>query len=216
TTTTRAGNNTITVSYGGSANYNKYSTNATFTVDKADCILSINKIKTVKYGENLTITGTFKNVNGQAIGNSKVRLDIHGQTVYVKTDSAGTWKHTLKVGTMGTNNITLIYGGSTTYNRYTTNTSFVVVKQDVEIVTSKISYKNGNFSVVGVFKDKTGKVLSNSKIRVTVNNKAVYVKTDKNGVFEYTTSVNGKITFTLSYGGSGYYNPFNSQKVTMS
>ena len=216
TTTTRAGNNTITVSYGGSANYNKYSTNATFTVDKADCILSINKIKTVKYGENLTITGTFKNVNGQAIGNSKVRLDIHGQTVYVKTDSAGTWKHTLKAGTMGTNNITLIYGGSTTYNRYTTNTSFLVVKQDVEIVTSKISYKNGNFSVVGVFKDKTGKVLSNSKIRVTVNNKAVYVKTDKNGVFEYTTSVNGKITFTLSYGGSGYYNPFNSQKVTMS
>ncbi|WP_292473612.1 Ig-like domain-containing protein, partial [Methanosphaera sp.] len=122
------GENTITAGYSGNTNYNAYETTATFNVKAADAVVTYEPISDVTLGENVTITGTFKDANGKAVTNSNVKITINGKKYYAKTDSTG--KYTLSVATTkeGVNNVTIGYSGSAKYNAFETSTTFTVLK----------------------------------------------------------------------------------------
>ena len=123
-----AGINNVTVGYSGNTNYNAYEDTTTFNAIANNVEVTYEPISDVTLGDNVTITGTFKDANGKAITNSNVKITINGKKYYAKTDSTG--KYTLSVATTkeGVNNVTIGYSGSEKYNAYETNTTFTVLK----------------------------------------------------------------------------------------
>ena len=208
------GTNNITATYTGEE-YNEFETSSSFNINQTEAIITIDKTIPTQYSENVTITGTFKNSNRKAIGNSKIKVTINGVSTYVKTDSNGVWILTVKANKTGTNNITAYFGGNQNYAKYTATSTFEVTKQDLKI-TGNIRYDNGNLTVTGTFVDKNAKALSNSKVRLNINGQAVYVKTDCNGTYTYSTIVTVKtITYYLYYGGNSNYNSYTGSKTTL-
>ncbi len=209
-------NNNITVDYAGSYKYNSSTANATFAVDKADCIITITGVTTAKYGENITVTGTFTNSDGKAIANSKVKLQLNGAYAYVKTDKNGAFTWITTANKAGENTIIAYYGGSTYYNSYKTNTTFNVEKQDLIITADEVLYNDGTLTIKGTFKNAVGAVVKNTNVRININGKTYYAKTDENGTFTFTQVIlANKITYTLGYGGSATYNAYTSTKTTL-
>ena len=217
TATFTTGEQTVTANYAGTANYDASNATITFNVEKADCVVTIDEITPVKFGENVTIIGTFMNVNGKAIANSNVKVQINGQVYYAKTNSKGIWTLSAKVTKAGENTVTAAYGGSANYNSYSTDTTFTADKQDLDITVDDVSFTENNFTLSGVFKDKTGKVVKNTKVRVYVNGKNEYVMSDDSGKFTYSTAVTkNTVTYYVAYGGSASYNAFTGTKTTIS
>ena len=212
--TTTLGTNNVTATYSGTQ-YNPFATSTTFEISQTEAIITIDKIVTTQFRDNVTITGTFKNSNGKAIANSKVRVNVNGYSTYVTTDHYGVWSLTLKTNKTGVNNVTVSFSGNANYAKYTANATFNVTKQDL-VITTEVKYNKGNFTITGTFVDKNGNKLSNSKIRVNINGKAVYVKTDSNGTYTYSELVTAKtIKYNVYYGGSANYNSYTSSKTTL-
>ena len=212
--TTTLGTNNVTATYSGTQ-YNPFTTTTTFQIAQTEAIITIDKIVTTQFRDNVTITGTFKNSNGKVIANSKVRVNVNGYSTYVTTDHDGVWSLTIKTNKTGVNNVTASFTGNANYAKYTANATFNVTKQDL-IITTEVKYNKGNFTITGTFVDKNGNKLSNSKIRVNINGKAVYVKTDSNGTYTYSELVTAKtIKYNVYYGGSANYNSYTSSKTTL-
>ncbi|RAP46729.1 MAG: hypothetical protein BZ135_03270, partial [Methanosphaera sp. rholeuAM6] len=153
--------------------------------------------------------------NGKVIANSKVRVNVNGYSTYVTTDHDGVWSLTIKTNKTGVNNVTASFTGNANYAKYTANATFNVTKQDL-IITTDVSFKQGNFTITGSFVDKNGNKLANSKVRVNINGKAVYVKTDSNGTYTYSEMITAKtIKYNVYYGGSANYNSFTTSKTTL-
>ena len=212
--TTTLGTNNVSASYTGTQ-YNPFTTSTTFQIAQTEAIITIDKIVTTQFRDNVTITGTFKNSNGKVIANSKVRVNVNGYSTYVTTDHDGVWSLTIKTNKTGVNNVTASFTGNANYAKYTANATFNVTKQDL-VITTEVKYNKGNFTITGTFVDKNGNKLSNSKIRVNINGKAVYVKTDSNGTYTYSELVTAKtIKYNVYYGGSANYNSYTSSKTTL-
>ena len=212
--TTTLGTNNVTATYTGTQ-YNPFTTSTRFQIAQTEAIITIDKIVTTQFRDNVTITGTFKNSNGKAIANSKVRVNVNGYSTYITTDHDGVWSLTLKTNKTGVNNVTASFTGNANYAKYTANATFNVTKQDL-VITTEVKYNKGNFTITGTFVDKNGNKLANSKIRVNINGKAVYVKTDSNGTYTYSELVTAKtIKYNVYYGGSANYNSYTSSKTTL-
>ena len=216
TTAKTIGDNEVTVTYEGTDKYNPSTATTTFTVNKADCIITIDSVTSVKYGENVTIVGTFTSTTGKAIANSKVRIDINGKATYVKTDKNGVFVLTTTATKAGENILKASYGGSAYYNSYKTNITFNAEKQDIIITADETSYNDGTFTIKGTFKNAVGQAVKNTNVRVSINGKTYYAKTDANGTFTFTQDITGnKVTYTLGYGGSATYNAYTGTKTTL-
>ena len=216
TTAKTIGENNVTVTYEGTDKYNPSTATTTFTVNKADCIITIDSVTSVKYGENVTIVGTFTSTTGKAISNSKVRIDINGKATYVKTDKNGVFVLTTTATKAGENILKASYGGSAYYNSYKTNITFNAEKQDIIITADETSYNDGTFTIKGTFKNAVGQAVKNTNVRVSINGKTYYAKTDANGTFTFTQDITGnKVTYTLGYGGSATYNAYTGTKTTL-
>jgi hypothetical protein len=213
---TKSGVNTVVAGYGGSANYNPYSTNVTFkATGKENVIVTIDPIANTQTNSIITISGTFKRASGSVIANSNVRLTINGVTYYAKTNSKGVYTFTYNVTKSGVNTVVAGYGGSANYNSYSTSTSFNATgKENVIVTVNPIGdvKKNTNVNISGTFERACGKVLANSKVKLTVNGVTTYVKTNSKGVYTYTYNAtkSGVNTVVAGYGGSANYNSYTT------
>jgi hypothetical protein len=82
--TTTLGTNNVTATYSGTQ-YNPFTTTKTFEIAQTEAIITIDKIVTTQFRDNVTITGTFKNSNGKAIANSNVRVNVNGYSTMLNT-----------------------------------------------------------------------------------------------------------------------------------
>ena len=208
------GINNLTVGYGGNVKYNAYDVNKTFNVGKQNVIVTVDAIKVVPAGTNVTITGKFTNNLGNALSNSNVRLYVNGVKYYAKTDKYGKYTLSVLVTNVGINNLTAGYGGSAKYNEYNINTTFTVGKQDVIVTHNKISdVKVGkNVTITGKFTNNLGKAISNSNVKIVINGVKYFSRTDSTGTytFTYQTTTTGINNVTVGYGGSAKYNAYET------
>ncbi|MEE3418838.1 MAG: Ig-like domain repeat protein, partial [Methanosphaera sp.] len=69
-----------------------------------------------------------------------------------------------------------------------------------------------NVTITGTFTDANGKAVTNSNVKITINGKKYYAKTDSTG--KYTLSVattkEGVNNVTIGYSGSAKYNAFET------
>ena len=205
---------TITASYAGNDKYQASEDTITFTLEKGDVIVTVDAISDVAYGGNVTITGKFTTSDGKAISNSNVKIMIDGKKYYAKTDKTGTYTLSVKASTLGENTITAGYSGNTNYNAYETTATFNVVAADAIVTYEPISdvTLGENVTISGTFTDANGKAVTNSNVKITINGKKYYAKTDSTG--KYTLSVattkEGVNNVTIGYSGSAKYNAFET------
>jgi TolA-binding protein len=213
---TNVGENNITISYPGSKKFNGAELTTTFTVDKQDTVLTLNDVSSVQYSDNVTITGTFKTADGQALINSNVVLYINGEHHTVKTDNNGVFTYTFKATNIGENTITATYEGNTRYNAAeNVTTTLTVDKKDTIITINPMSAvkKGDSVTVKGTFKDSTGAALIKSTVIVYINGEHHTIKTDNKGVYNYTFTAKkiGENEIKVVYNGNTKYNAYETK-----
>ncbi|RAP51865.1 MAG: hypothetical protein BZ138_04150, partial [Methanosphaera sp. rholeuAM270] len=175
------------------------------------------KIKTIKFNENVTISGVFMDSTGKVLVNSNLKLNINGKIYSIKTGASGLFNYTMKVSVVGINNVTVSYGGNTNYNEKTAKTTFKVAKQNLIITVNNIKETGygSNVTISGKFMDATGKTLGNSIIRVNLNGKTYNVKANSKGVFTRSIKTNnlGINNVTISYPGNKNYSAISTRKT---
>ena len=214
TTANTMGTNNVTIAYNGNTNYNSFETSTTFQVEKQDIIITYNPIKDTKYKNNITITGKIMDKNEKSLYNINVLITINGKLFKAKTDKTGSFTLITTANNIGTNNVTLGYGGNVKYNSYETSTTFQVEKQDITITYNPIKdtkYKN-NITITGKVMDINGRPIYNINTLITINGKLYKAKTDNNGAFILTTIANniGTNKVTLAYNGNTNYNSYET------
>ncbi len=206
----KLGENSISASFNGTDAYLASEAASTFTVEKKDTNFIIDELENVKYLDKITISGTFINADGKALGNSNIKLTINGETTTVKTDNAGKFSTIYNATLMGENTITAAYSGNAKYNGCTVTSTFTVEKKDTQITIEDIAAAKYNDKIIitGKFTNADGKALINTNVKVTINGVTTTVKTDNKGVFtlNYTAKELGDITVTASYKGNAKYN----------
>jgi hypothetical protein len=210
------GENMVTIAYGGYGNYNPYETTVTFNVLKRDAVLTIDPIQDAVYKDTVTITGTFRDADGKALGRSTLVVIVNGRRSTFKTDANGFFTITTAGSKTGVNNVTIVYEGYDRYNRVESNATFTVNRKAVKVTVSDITVNGSRLYISGKFTDVDGNVLTNSKVMVTLNGKMTYVTTDDDGVFLYNAYAPEEVnTFTVGYYGSNNYNSYTSKSTTV-
>ncbi|RAP51993.1 MAG: hypothetical protein BZ138_03935, partial [Methanosphaera sp. rholeuAM270] len=217
TKATTMGTNNVTVSYKGNSNYGKVTAKTTFKVVKQNLTVKINKISSVVYKNNVTVSGTFADANGRGIANTLLQVKINSKSVNVKTGSGGKFTYTTKATTVGTNNVTVSYNGNTNYNKVSKKTAFKVTKQSLNVKINPIKtvvYKD-NVTISGKLTDGNGKVIMNTLLKVKINGKTFNAKTNDKGVYTLTTkaTTSGKNNVTVSYAGNANYNKVSAKST---
>jgi hypothetical protein len=142
-----------------------------------------------------------------------VKILLNGAKYYARTDDNGVYTLVVNANVVGVNNVTLGYDGTSGYNpAQNIFTTFNVSKQDCIVTFSDIGQGicNENINITGTFKDKNGLILTNSKIKIILNNNVFYTKTDANGNYIFTTKLTtaGINNLTVGYGGNAKYNAY--------
>lgn len=179
---------------------------------KTDVFVTFDEIKNSTYGDNVTISGKFSDVNGRTISNSNVKIIVNGKKFYAKTDNKGFYSLITRVTAAGINNVSIGYSGNDKYNSYEVNTTFNADKQNVLVTYNQIAdTKVGeNITITGKFMDANGRAITNSNVKILINGKKHYAKTDSTGTYTFTTTVTavGVNDVTVAYSGNDKYNAF--------
>ncbi len=213
--------NLITVIFNGNQRYSAVSNTTMINVIKRNSKLTLDTIKQVVYGDNVTITGKLTDTDGTVIVNEGIKVSINGKAVTTRTNSKGIFSVISKVGIVGINNVSATYNGDSYYNDVTVNTTFKRIKQDLilTIDTIKQVVYGNNVVITGRFTDGDGNARANTNVKVQINGKSGSAVTDKNGYYKFS-SIIGKVgvnNVTVSHSGSANYNPtsINSKYVVI-
>ncbi len=214
--TTQTGVNKVSIGYSGNDKYEAYETNTTFQVlGKQPVIVTYEPISDVNFGENVTITGKFMTSNGKVISNSNVKIYINGVKYLAKTDNTGTYVLSVQTTQTGTNKVSIGYSGNDKYEAYETNTTFTVLGKQPVIVTYEPinNVKQGqNVTITGKFTTNTGKAITNTNVKILINGKKYYAKTDNTGKYTLSTQANtlGTNNVTIGYSGNDKYEAYET------
>jgi hypothetical protein len=177
---------------------------------KKNTKITVNKINTTKYGNDVTVTGTLTDASGAVLANMPVSVKINNAETKVVTNNKGTYTLTKATNTVGTNNVTVSFAATDKYNKASAKATFKVDKQTVKVTVNKINtakFKD-TVTITGTLTDANSKVLASTEVSLKINNKTVKVKTGKDGLFTYTTTAStmGTNNVTATYAGNAKYN----------
>jgi len=213
------GINNVTANHSGDVNYNPTNTTATFTMIKQDLRVNVNKIETIAYGNNVVISGTFLDGDGNPKQNNNLKININGKSGSATTDKNGKYTFTSIIGKVGTNNVTISHAGGANYNPTSTSTTYTVIKQDLKItLENMVTVPYGPVTIKGKLTDALGNIRDNTGVKLLINGKSATAKTDNRGEFSFTTKACkvGTNYISASHNGGGNYNPTStSMKLIM-
>lgn len=212
---------TTQITYKDNNYYNNKTVSKDFTVSKKTTSTSITKPKTTMYLDNITITGTLKDKDGNKLVKTPVTIYINKEKKTVTTDNNGAYKVTSQAKTVGTNNITVTYNGNNKYASSTSKTTVTVTKRSTKITNNNITTKSytDNVTITGKLTDKNNKALANTTVVLTVNNAKKTLKTDSKGIFRHIVKASriGTNNVTVTYAGNTKYSKVTAKttfKVT--
>ncbi|RAP54191.1 MAG: hypothetical protein BZ137_03560, partial [Methanosphaera sp. rholeuAM130] len=199
----QTGDHTATVDYPGNETYNPATGSKDFTVEKIDVTTEANVTDTNPNNTTIQVNVTdedgkpvddvdvvIKDENGTVIGNGTV----HNGTVNI-TVPLEPGKHDLTVETLPTDD----------YEATTTPVTVEVPKHNSTITPNPIkdtTYGNTT-EISGKLTDEDGNPIPNAEVTITVNGEEIPVKTDENGVYNYTCPADtvGVNNVTVKYDG---------------
>ena len=214
--TTKAGKNTLTISYRGNARYNATTTEKSFNVSRKDTVFTINAIGDTEYSDNVTITGKYMDSSGNNLRYTPIRLSVNNKEYTATTNDVGVYTFKVKASQMGINEVTVSYPGNARYNEASKTGTFNVVTKSIKI-TVNTEIDNNKLSVNGRFTDTNANNLRYTPLimEITcsncyVNNSRVVntkVTTDANGIFKFDCKLDDFGTYAIKvtyYGNTRY------------
>ena len=206
---TNLGINNVSALYPGNTRYNKGETNITFEVVRKETIFTIDEISEVEYTDNVNITGHYTDTNSNNLRYTPIKLKVNNNQFIVYTDSVGKFNFLIKASQVGTNNVTVSYGGNARYAPANITTTFNVNRKSTQFTLNKISQKSYSDEVVitGKYTDSNGNNLRYTPVKLVVNNRSYSVTTNANGEFSFTLKATtvGQNRVNVSYLGNARY-----------
>ena len=148
----------------------------------------------------------------------KVNITINGENVTVTTNENGTYTYDYTFTTPGENNITITaYDEKGEYEPQTEEYKVYVDRKATQTLldtpgTIKIGDKA---TITGQLLDDKGEPFANAPVTVTVGDKSVTVKTDKNGKYtaQVTPTTMGTNNVTVTYPGNNTHKANKQYRV---
>lgn len=213
-------NYTLTVKYGQNDYYKSSTGTGQLKVQaKTNPTIAINTTSVIS-GQSTTLITTITDGSGKLINGGKVAFKVNGKTLGTANVTKGVAKltYTIPSNWKGKYNITVVYGGYSSYNSYTKTTTLnVESKVGTKITINTTSVKNGtSTTLIATVTDGSGNKVSGGKAVFKLNGKTVGTVNVTNGVAKlaYTIPKNwkGNYNITFVYGGYGKYE--SSRKTT--
>ncbi len=200
------GYNKVEVRFEATGNYAESSATDHYTISdtstRTDSKVTVSSIDDITIGDSVTITGTLKDSNGNAISSGTVNVIVNGATRTATVKDGVYSVSGYKPSNTGTYIVTVVYIGNDVYNPSTASTKFNVDKLTTSVTVEKISDIKINESVIitGVLEDNNG-VLANKEVIITINDEIITTTTDENGRYylNYTPSKTGSYSVLVDY-----------------
>ena len=174
------------------------------STSKAKVNLKANDVK-MHYKDGSKFKITLKDNNKKVMKNTKIKIEINGESYTKQTDSKGTASINLNFKS-GTYKVITSYAGSSKYEK-TSIKNTVTIKSTIKTNDLTKYYKNSK-TYSSTFYDKKGKLLKETSVKFKLNSKTYTVKTNKQRVARLNidlkpgkysvTSVNPKTSESIS------------------
>ena len=207
--TNKLGSNTITVTFNGDSSYNPSTNKTAFQVIHMPTLIdfTVNDVNCTDY---TSIRGTLADIDNNKLKQTRVILNINGETYYTRTDENGKFNYSYKTKKAGKNNITARFNGTENYNAVSKSKTFNVYKLETQgYLNVPVAVALGDtVRIYGEVYDKNEKPINNFNISIKINNIGYNVKTDKDGYFEYVFKATklGKLPVEIAMAGNENYN----------
>ncbi|RAP49510.1 MAG: hypothetical protein BZ138_07590 [Methanosphaera sp. rholeuAM270] len=196
--------------------YNGNITNNIFRNKIINTTITINKITTTEYADDVVIRGTLKTTSGKPVNSTTITVYINGKKYTVKTSDNGIFTVSHKANTLGTNSVTATFSGNIEYANSTSKTTFNVISKPTKITLNKVT--NTQYTdyatITGSLKTSNDQKLGQYTLTFNVNGaKVATTKTDTNGTFtyKYKTNTIGTNNITVTFAGTKEYKTANSK-----
>ena len=203
------GKNNVSVSYKGNNRYAGAQENISFDVTRIITKIVVNPISDLEFGCDAVISGRYVDSRGTNLTYTPLDLVINSRKYIVKTDSHGVFSFIFKAAEIGKNNLTISYPGNNHFMSTKENISFEVTRILTKVLINSIP--NVQFSddlvISGRYIDSKGNNLTYTPLKIMINSKEYTIKTNKNGIFNYTykTDMPGTNHISISYKGNSKY-----------
>ena len=207
--TNKIGKNNVSVSYQGNNRYAGAQENISFDVTRIFTKIVVNPISDLEFGCDAVISGRYVDSRGTNLTYTPLDLVINSRKYIVKTDSHGVFSFIFKAAEIGKNNLTISYPGNNHFMSTKENISFEVTRILTKVLINSIP--NVQFSddlvISGRYIDSKGNNLTYTPLKIMINSKEYTIKTNKNGIFNYTykTDMPGTNHISISYKGNSKY-----------
>lgn len=200
------GQNNVTVIFDGDKSYASYETSTTFVAEKAEASFLFYKIKDAEYGSQVKVSGKLLS-GGNPVVRENVTVTINGERFNFTTSTTGYFIMYYDATTLGVNNMTYNFEGSSKFYRTGNNTTFNVKKTATFLF---YDIKDCNFGDVVKISGKLlydGKPVTKENVTLRINDEVFTLKTSTTGYFamNYTTKVAGVNNLTFEFDATGEY-----------
>ncbi|KZX16745.1 bacterial Ig-like domain protein [Methanobrevibacter cuticularis] len=208
-TTNRSGTLDIVVSFSGNDNYTSFSNGSIFNVTKANVTININLPNNATYGGNSTINGNITS-NGNLINGTYNIEVVIGDVVYNVTVIDGVWSLIIPNTSAGIANVDIFFSGNSNYNDAAIAANYTVAAKNLGTKITITSTRNGNKITYKItLKDSEGNILGNQTISLAIAGKNVNVRTNSQGIAQYTYTA----TKAGKYYANATYNGLNTENI---
>ncbi|WP_157082515.1 beta strand repeat-containing protein [Methanobrevibacter cuticularis] len=203
-----AGEYNYTIIFNSTDKYTESETNITINVIKADINIGVNLPSNATYGGNSTISGNLTTNGSLLDGTYNITVTVNGVD-YNVTVTDGLWSLTIPNTNVGTANVNITFQNSN-YNNATIATSYTVNPKNLGTKITITSTRNGNKITYKItLKDSQGNVLANQNLSLTIAGKTVTVRTNGQGIAQYTFTA----TKAGNYQANAAFNGLNTGNI---
>ena len=218
----------ITVSYPGNSNFKKAEANMILENVKAYTYITLNDVKDAVFGENCTVSGHYYYGDDIPLTYTPMRIYINDRFKdYAKTDDKGYFSYTYVPETVDKTTVVVSYPGNSKFREATANKTFnIKIVRPINTHISLDYFDNAdrnmgeNVSISGIYSYETKRInrsnnqslvfyalLTNTKMRIKINDQVYTTKTDENGYFTYKFKTNktGTNNITVYYPGNSNF-----------
>lgn len=211
-----AGNYTADILFNGDNGYLSSSASAKVVVNKISTVLTADNVTAV-YDSASTLTISLKDVNGVALSDMEISVNLNGSASKLKTDFIGMVSLPLILDS-GEYVANIKFNGDDNYKASSATAKVSINRAATQLTAPAITATyNVAKKLTVTLKDEKGSPLAGQNIIVKLNNKVYSNTTDSDGRISVSVSLPAKsYVADITFSGSDNYNPSNqTAKVTV-